>query len=107
MAAQLLERLAGIGAAAHGRVQAATLGIGAKELIEALHLRHRALRRQCLLDGGRANGDATSTRRGFTGFCSSGCVVSSRRYGIGNESAHWRTGTFQAGSGLVLRGACW
>ena len=63
VAAKLLQRLAVVGAAAHGSVQAETVDIDAQRLLEVLLSGHNALRGQHLLPGARAEGDAVGTRR--------------------------------------------
>ncbi len=65
VAAQLLQRLAVVGAAAHGGVQAEPVDVGAQRLLEVLLPGHDALHRQHLLPGAWAEGDAVGTRRGL------------------------------------------
>ncbi len=65
VAAQLLERLALVGAAAHSRVQAEPVDVGAEVLLEVRLPRHDTLDRQHLLAGAWSEGDAVSTRRGL------------------------------------------
>ena len=64
-AAQLLQRLAIIGSAAHGCVQAESVDVGAQPLLEVCVPRHCALHRQHLLAGAWAEGDAVSARGGL------------------------------------------
>jgi len=63
VAAQLLQRLAVVGAAAHGGVEAEDLDVGAQSLLEVPVPGHGTLHRQHLLAGARAKGDAVSARR--------------------------------------------
>ena len=58
VAAQLFQRLALVGAAAHGGVQAETLNVGAHILLGVRIPGHEALQCQHLLSGSRAEGDA-------------------------------------------------
>ena len=64
-AAQLLERLAVVGAAAYGGVQAEPVDVGAQALFEARLPWYCALQRQQLLAGARAERNAVSTGRGL------------------------------------------
>jgi len=65
VAAQLLQRMAIIGAAAHGGVQAETLAVGAQRLLKVRVPGHSTLHRQHLLPRARAEGDAVGTRGGM------------------------------------------
>ncbi|MDP1690730.1 MAG: hypothetical protein Q8L49_02005, partial [Burkholderiaceae bacterium] len=62
-AAQPLQRLAIVGAAAHGSVQAEAVAVGAQRLLEVLLAGHDALQRQHLLAGPRTEGDALRAGR--------------------------------------------
>ena len=67
VAAQLLQRLAVVGAAAHRGVQAETVDVGKQRLLEVRIPGHalQALHRQHLFSPSWPQGDATSTRRGL------------------------------------------
>ena len=58
VAAQLLQRLAVVGAAAHGSVQAETLHVGTQLWSERSITGHGALHREHLLPGTRTEGNA-------------------------------------------------
>jgi len=57
----LFLRLAVVGAAAHGRVQAEPIDVGAQRLLDVCVPRHCGAHRQHLLAGAWAEGDAVST----------------------------------------------
>jgi len=61
VAAQLLQRQAVVGAAAHGGVEAEALDVGAQSLLEVRVPGLGTLHRQHLLPGAWAEGDAVST----------------------------------------------
>jgi len=63
--ARLLQRLAIIGAAAHGGMQAEALDVGAQRLLEVGVPGHVTLQRQHLLAGAWAKGDAVRTGGGL------------------------------------------
>jgi hypothetical protein len=63
VAAQLLQRLALVGVAAHGGVQAESVHVCAQVLLEARLPRHSALQRQSRPAGARAEGYAVGTGR--------------------------------------------
>ena len=65
VAAQLIERLAVIGAAVHGSVQAEAVDVGAKVLLEVRLPGHGALYRQHLLASTRTEGDTVRAGRGL------------------------------------------
>jgi hypothetical protein len=106
VAAQLLQRLVIVGAAAHGSVQAETVDVGAQMPIEVGIPGHDALHRQHLLAGTRPEGDPISTGRCLqrperAGFLRVAVVVGhvsrtllfDQNPPIGSDSTHWRTGT--------------
>ncbi len=74
LAPQLLERLAVVRPAAHSSMQAETLHIGPKRLVEVRLPGRRALHRQHLLPGAWAEGDPISTRRSLQGPARTGLV---------------------------------
>ena len=65
MAAQLLQRLAIVGAAVHRGMQAEAVAVGTQRLLEVRIPGHHALDRQHLLPSAGAEGDAVSTRGGL------------------------------------------
>ena len=64
-AAQLLQRLAVIGTAAHSSMQAETVHVGTQRLLEVGVSRHHVLQGQHLLTSTRAKGDPVSARGGL------------------------------------------